>query len=78
MQCRENLRYILITLMIRCEVVVIEDADVEDGVVCTDAHVADCQERNHLNGTVAVVYLTSLPTKRLGKSRTKWRQGKLG
>ena len=52
--------------MIRCEVVVIEDADVEDSVVCTDAHVADCQERNHLNGTVAVVYLASLSTERLG------------
>ena len=78
MQCSENLGYILITLMIRCEVVVIEDADVEDSVVCTDAHVADCQERNHLNGTIAVVFLTSLPTKRLGKSRKIWRQGKSG
>ena len=33
--------YILITLMIGCEVVVVEDADVEDGVVGADAHVAD-------------------------------------
>ena len=34
-------RYILVTLMIGCQVVVVEDADVEDGVVGTDAHVAD-------------------------------------
>ena len=33
--------YILVTLMIGCEVVVVEDADVEDGVVGADAHVAD-------------------------------------
>ena len=46
--------------MIRCEVVVVEDADVEDGVVGADAHVADCQEGNHFDGTVAVVTLTSL------------------
>ena len=52
--------YILVTLMIGCEVVVVEDADVEDGVVGADAHVADGQEGNHFDGTVAVVTLTSL------------------
>ena len=33
--------YILVTLMIGCEVVVVEDADGEDGVVGADAHIAD-------------------------------------
>ena len=33
--------YILVTLMIGCKVVVVEDANVEDGVVGADAHVAD-------------------------------------
>ena len=46
--------------MIGCEVVVVEDADVEDGVVGADAHVADGQEGNHLDGAIAVVTLTSL------------------
>ena len=32
----------------------------EDGVVGADAHVADGQEGNHLDGAVAVVALTSL------------------
>ena len=52
--------YILVTLMIGCEVVVVEDTDVEDGVVGADAHVADCQEGNHLYGAVAVATLASL------------------
>ena len=52
--------YTLVTLMIGCEVVVVEDADVEDGVVGADAHVADGQERDHLDRPVAVVTLTSL------------------
>ena len=46
--------------MIGCKVVVVEDADVEDGVVGADAHVADGQEGNHLNGAIAVLTLTSL------------------
>ena len=46
--------------MIGCEVVVVEDADVEDGVVGADAHVADGQEGNHFNSAVAVLTLTSL------------------
>ena len=52
--------YILVTLMIGCEVVVVEDTDVEDGVVGADAHVADRQEGNHLDGAVVVVTLASL------------------
>ena len=52
--------YILVTLMIGCEVVVVEDTDVEDGVVGADAHIADRQEGNHLDGAVVVVTLASL------------------
>ena len=33
--------YILVTLMVGCKVVVVEDANVEDGVVGADTHVAD-------------------------------------
>ena len=46
--------------MVGCEVVVVEDTDVEDGVVGADAHVTDRQEGNHLNGAVVVVTLASL------------------
>ena len=46
--------------MIGCEVIVIEDADVEDGVVGADAHVANGQVGNHLYSAIAVVTLTSL------------------
>ena len=52
--------YILVTLMVGCEVVVVEDTDVEDGVVGADAHIADRQEGNHLDGAVVVVTLASL------------------
>ena len=46
--------------MIGGEVVVVEDPDVEDGVVGADAHVADSQEGDHFNCTIVVVALTSL------------------
>ena len=55
-----NRGYILVTLMVGCEVVVVEDTDVEDGVVGADAHIADRQEGNHLDGAVVVVTLASL------------------
>ena len=46
--------------MIGGEVVVVEDPDVEDGVVGADAHVADCQEGDHFNCTIVVPALTCL------------------
>ena len=52
--------FILVALMIGCKVVVVENADVEDGIVGADAHVADCQEGDHFNCTIVVAALTSL------------------
>ena len=46
--------------MIGGEVVVVEDPDVEDGVVGANTHVADCQEGDHFNCTIVVAALTSL------------------
>ena len=49
-------------MMIGGEVVVVEDPDVEDGVVGADTHVADCQEGGHFNCTIVVAALTCLNT----------------
>ena len=56
--------------MIGGEVVVVEDPDVEDGVVGADAHVADCQEGDHFNCTIVVVTLTSLNGWMVNQSKT--------
>merc|ERR1719192_1088716 len=61
---------VLVALMIRGEVVVVKDPDVEDGVVGADAHVADCQEGDHFNCTIVVVTLTSLDKER--HQRQSW------